>query len=89
MRSIELALIVTLVVDVILLFTVLLGLFRMRRDGGGMFGLSQLLWKQVGWRGCPRWLSCSPFTDMFFLLLGPDLAHTCHRLSASARGKTT
>ncbi|KAH9970478.1 hypothetical protein BJV74DRAFT_990521 [Russula compacta] len=46
MKNLELALIVTFIVDVILLFTVLLGLFRMHREGGGMFGLSQLLWKQ-------------------------------------------
>ncbi|KAI0294352.1 hypothetical protein BC826DRAFT_341067 [Russula brevipes] len=35
-----------LVTDVSLLLLMLVGLLRMRRDGGGTFGLSQLLWKQ-------------------------------------------
>ena len=33
--------------DIILLFIMLLGLFRMRHDGNGTFGLARLLWKQV------------------------------------------
>jgi hypothetical protein len=40
-------LIAILVTDVSLLLLMLAGLLRMRRDGGGTFGLSQLLWKQV------------------------------------------
>ncbi|KAI0294347.1 hypothetical protein BC826DRAFT_340619 [Russula brevipes] len=39
-------LIAMLVTDVSLLLLMLVGLLRMRRDGGGTFGLSQLLWKQ-------------------------------------------
>ena len=39
-----------LVTDVILLFIMLAGLLRLRRDTGSFY-LSQLLWKQVG----PRW----------------------------------
>jgi hypothetical protein len=29
---------------------VLVGLLRLRREGGGRFGVGQILWKQVGWR---------------------------------------
>ena len=34
--------------DVLLLLITLVGLFRMRREGGGWLGLGWLLWKQVG-----------------------------------------
>jgi hypothetical protein len=44
---VELTFIVTLVTDILLLFIVLLGLFRLGRGGGGSFGLRGLLWKQV------------------------------------------
>jgi len=37
-----------LVTDIALLLIMLGGLFRLRLQGGGAFGLSQLLWKQVG-----------------------------------------
>ncbi|KAH9985889.1 hypothetical protein BJV74DRAFT_846109 [Russula compacta] len=37
---------VTLSTSVVLLFVALLGLFRLRRHGGGRFGLVLLLWKQ-------------------------------------------
>jgi hypothetical protein len=40
-------LVAMLVTDVSLLLLMLVGLLHMRRDGGGTFGLSQLLWKQV------------------------------------------
>jgi hypothetical protein len=46
--SVDLAFIVTLATDFVLLSIVLAGLLRLRRDGGGRFGLSKLLWKQVG-----------------------------------------
>jgi hypothetical protein len=36
-----------MVTDIILLLIMLIGLLRLRRDGGGTFGLGQLLWKQV------------------------------------------
>jgi hypothetical protein len=39
--------IATLVTDLVLLFTMLFGLLRLRRHGT-MFGLGQLLWNQVG-----------------------------------------
>ncbi|KAH9985896.1 hypothetical protein BJV74DRAFT_549047 [Russula compacta] len=45
-RSFEIALMGTLTTDLILLFISLLGLFRLRRGGGGRFGISQLLWTQ-------------------------------------------
>ena len=60
----KLNIIVTLVLHVVLLLTMLAGLFRLRRDGSGRFGIAQLLWNQVGswWFPC---LWCSPSTDMF------------------------
>lgn len=39
--------IVTFIADIILLLIMLVGLLRIRRQGGGTFGLGQLLWKQV------------------------------------------
>jgi hypothetical protein len=39
--------IATLVSDMVLLLTMLVGLLRLRRDGT-MLGMGQLLWKQVG-----------------------------------------
>jgi len=47
LSGVKLALIVTLIIDILLLVTVLVGLLRLRRDGGGRFGLQGLLWKQV------------------------------------------
>jgi hypothetical protein len=38
---------VVLVTDIALLLIMLVGLFRLRREGGGTFGLSQFLWRQV------------------------------------------
>jgi len=50
-ESSKLNIIVTLIADIILLLTVLVGLFRLRRNYGGRFGLEHLLWNQVGpWR---------------------------------------
>jgi hypothetical protein len=37
-----------LVTDMFLLLIMLVGLLRLRRDGGGTFDLGRLLWKQVG-----------------------------------------
>ena len=58
--------IITLITDVFLLVTVLVGLLL--SDGSRSFGLGRLIWKQVG----PRW---SPFvapryTDIFPVLKG-------------------
>ena len=39
--------ITTLVTDLVLLLTMLVGLFGTRRYGGGTFGLGGFLWKQV------------------------------------------
>jgi hypothetical protein len=36
-----------LVTDIVLIFIMLLGLFRLRYHGGGAFRLCQFLWKQV------------------------------------------
>jgi hypothetical protein len=38
----------TLVTDVVLLLTMLVGLLRMRLHGNSMFGLAEILWRQVG-----------------------------------------
>jgi len=46
LSGVKLAL-MTLIIDILLLVTVLVGLLRLRRDGGGRFGLQGLLWKQV------------------------------------------
>ena len=48
------ALIAMAVTDIILLLIMFVGLLRLRRHGGGRFGLARLLWKQV------RWLFFSP-----------------------------
>ena len=54
--------------DIALLLIMLVGLFRMRRDGGGMFGLAQVLWRQVLYRfSLP---SFSGFIDMFSFCKG-------------------
>ncbi len=37
------------VTDIILLLIMFVGLLRLRRHGGGTFGLARLLWKQVRW----------------------------------------
>jgi len=58
--GIRLALIVTLITDIILLVIVLVGLFRMRPSGGGSFGLQGVLWKQVRWTAIPSIVVLSP-----------------------------
>jgi hypothetical protein len=42
------SIIVMAISDIILLVTMLVGLLRLRRNGGGRFGLAKLLWEQVG-----------------------------------------
>ncbi len=46
-ESNKLTMIGILVTDIILLSTMLVGLLRLRRGGGGKFELGRLLWKQV------------------------------------------
>ena len=41
------------VTDIALLLVMLVGLLRLRRQGGGMVGIGQVLWRQVGWQFCP------------------------------------
>jgi hypothetical protein len=48
-ESNQITVIAILATDIILLSTMLVGLLRLRRGGGGKFGLGRLLWKQVGW----------------------------------------
>jgi len=45
----RLTLISVAVTDTVLLLMMLVGLFRLRRDGYATFGLARLLWKQVRW----------------------------------------
>jgi hypothetical protein len=40
-------------VDIVLLIIALVGLLRMRRDGGGRMGVGLFLWKQVGYFPVP------------------------------------
>jgi len=45
-KSFQLALIVALITNIVLLLTVIVGLLRLRRSGGGSFGLQRFLWNQ-------------------------------------------
>ena len=45
------------VTDIVLLLIMLVGLLRLRRHGGGTFGVTHLLWKQVWWQLSPQVLS--------------------------------
>jgi hypothetical protein len=49
----RLNIIVLAIADIVLLLTVLIGLFRLRSNEGGPFGIGHLLWKQVGLRSYP------------------------------------
>ena len=40
--------IVGFISDLVLLLIMLVGLIRLRNDGGGKFGMGLFLWKQVG-----------------------------------------
>jgi hypothetical protein len=44
---------VSLITNIILLLTMLIGLLRLRSEGGGTFGIGSLLWKQVRYRPFP------------------------------------
>jgi hypothetical protein len=48
-QIIKLNFISTLITDIVLLLVMLIGLLRLRLDGGGMLSLGRILWKQVGW----------------------------------------
>jgi hypothetical protein len=53
-----------------LLLIVLAGMYVLRRNGGGKFGLARLLWKQVGWRFSAA-ISLGSFNfDIFFFSRG-------------------
>jgi hypothetical protein len=76
-----------LVTDVILLFIMLAGLLRLRRDAGSFY-LSQLLWKQVG----PCWfllvaMFLSHSIRRSWRSSGCHLARYCHRRRSSASGR--
>jgi len=48
-KSITLTLIAMVVTGIVLLLIMLVGLLHLRRHGGGTFGVTHLLWKQVWW----------------------------------------
>ena len=48
MNITQLLFLITLVTDLILLFLMFMGLFRLGFHERGVFGLGRLLWKQVG-----------------------------------------
>jgi hypothetical protein len=69
LESIRLSTIVALVTDIILLSIMLIGLFRMRRHGGGALALGRLLWSQVGHcSNASRQLPCSRLIDIFLFV---------------------
>ena len=72
--------IATLVSDVVLLLTMLVGLLRLRKDGT-LFGLGQLLWRQVGGAHLP-------FTDRSYVLKGSDLALISDHRGGSPSGQS-
>jgi len=45
-KSFQLSLIAVLITNIVLLLTVIVGLFRLRCSGGGSFGLQRFLWNQ-------------------------------------------
>lgn len=71
----------TLVTDVVLLLTMLVGLLRLRLHGS-MFGLGQLLWRQVG-------TGASPLTDrLCSCVKGSGLAFCRHRGGGTPGGQS-
>ena len=67
---------VTLISDTILLFTMLVGLFRVNQGIHGSFGVGRLLWKQVRFLRFSSWalslttrFMCSTFQGVIWLLL--------------------
>ena len=65
----DLGFIPTIVADMALLLVILAGLFVLRRNGGGTFGLTRLLWRQVRWRFSPALVRLIFFL-IFFVLKG-------------------
>jgi hypothetical protein len=57
--------IATLVSDVVLLLTMLVGLLRLRKDGT-LFGLGKLLWRQVGGAHSPSLIAHIYFERVWF-----------------------
>jgi len=64
----------TLATDMTLLLIMLAGLLRIHLQGGGMFGLGHLLWKQVGWWwfslvGCSQLTNVTSLKGIIWILL--------------------
>ena len=65
--AIKPTLIITVITDIILLVTMLVGLSPLITDSSCAFGLGRLLWKQVGWLVLP--LPCPQAIDIVFKFL--------------------
>ena len=72
--------IAVLVSDVVLLLTMLVGLLRLHKNAT-LFGLGQLLWRQVGG---PHFA----FTEPSYVLKGSGLALFSHRCGGSSSGQS-
>ena len=72
--------IATLVSDVVLVLTMLVGLLRLRKDGT-LFGLGKLLWKQVSGVHLP-------LSDRSYVLKGSDLALISDHRGGSPGGQS-
>jgi hypothetical protein len=59
----------TVIADLVLLLIILAGLLILRHGGGGMFGLTRLLWNQVRWCGVVVFTDCSFFFLFTSLIL--------------------
>jgi hypothetical protein len=66
----------TIFANLALILIMLVGLLLLRRQGGGMFGLTPILWRQVWWRFCPAVIFSINFNS--FALQGSHLAINCY-----------
>jgi hypothetical protein len=61
-----LVLVPTIFADLTLILIMLVGLLLLRRHGGGTFGLTPILWRQVWWRFCPAVILSIDFNVLCF-----------------------
>jgi hypothetical protein len=61
-----LSLIPTIFSDLVLILIMLVGLLILRHHGGGMFGLTPILWRQVWWWFCLAVILSIDFNVLFF-----------------------
>jgi hypothetical protein len=60
-----LGLIPAIFADLVLILIMLVGLLLLRRHGGGTFGLTPVLWRQVWWRFCLAVILSVDFNVLF------------------------